>query len=131
MEKVKLAFDTAAGHEHVLQGLQGFEHTGKNADADDERDAVPNAAFGDLLAEPHQQHGAGGEQEHGLKAVPEFGVVEDKVATEALEDIAGTFPADGHHETLSQTEDDSQIAAVLLEFGPASFFLYELAEPVT
>jgi hypothetical protein len=37
--------------------------TGENAGQDDHRDAVAEAALGDLLAEPHQEHGPGDERE--------------------------------------------------------------------
>ena len=37
---------------------------GHDAGEDDQRDAVADAALGDLLAEPHDEGGAGGERDH-------------------------------------------------------------------
>ena len=38
---------------------------GDDAGHDDQRDAVADAAAGDLLAEPHQEHGAADQADHG------------------------------------------------------------------
>ena len=40
----------------------------------DQRDAVSNPSFGDLLAQPHQEQGAGGEHQHRLDTVPPNGM---------------------------------------------------------
>ena len=43
----------------------GARHTGQNAGHDQQADAVADAEFIDLLAEPHEEHGAGGHRENG------------------------------------------------------------------
>ena len=46
----------------------GVGHAGDDAREDDQRDAVADAALGDLLAEPHDERGAGGERDHRHEA---------------------------------------------------------------
>ena len=43
----------------------GARHAGQNAGHDQQADAVADAEFVDLLAEPHQEDGAGGHRQHG------------------------------------------------------------------
>ena len=43
----------------------GRRKAGHDAGEDDQRDAVADAALGDLLAQPHQEDGAGGERDDG------------------------------------------------------------------
>ena len=50
----------AAEFEHADQRRRQF---GDDAGEDDQRDAVADAARGDLLAEPHQEHGAAGQRD--------------------------------------------------------------------
>ena len=46
---------------HHLEGVaDGARQARDDAGEDDHGDAVADAALGDLLAEPHQEHGAGG-----------------------------------------------------------------------
>ena len=47
---------------------QGVRQIGDNSGHDDQRDAVANAARGDLLAQPHQEHGAAGQRDHRNEA---------------------------------------------------------------
>ena len=43
----------------------GVRQVDDDAGEDDQRDAVADAALGDLLTEPHDEGGAGGQREHG------------------------------------------------------------------
>ena len=52
---------------------------GDDAGENDERDAVADAARGDLLAEPHQEDDAAGDRRHGREAEEEAGI-EDRAA---------------------------------------------------
>ena len=47
-----------AGADQLEQAREGAGQTGDNAREDDDRDAIAKATLGDLLAEPHQEHGA-------------------------------------------------------------------------
>ena len=57
-----------------------------DAGEDDQRDAVADAAAGDLLADPHQKNGAAGQRDHGGDAEEEAGMDDD---------IAPMFQPDG------------------------------------
>ncbi len=48
-----------------IESLDGFGNPRDNAGKDHQRDAVSYSAFGDLLAQPHDEHGPGGERKHG------------------------------------------------------------------
>src|SRR5439155_2294186 len=52
----------ADGHVALIDELaDGHGHAGDNAGEDDQADAVAQAVFVDLLAEPHEEYAAGGE----------------------------------------------------------------------
>ena len=53
-----------AGAAELEGGGQGVRQVGDDAGHDDQRDAVADAARGDLLAEPHQEDGAAGQRDH-------------------------------------------------------------------
>ena len=59
---------------------------GDDAGEDDERDAVADAARGDLLAEPHQEHGAAGQRDDRGEAEEPAGIGHD---------VAGALKPDG------------------------------------
>ena len=50
---------------------------GDDAGEDDQRDAVADAARGDLLAEPHQEHGAAGQRDHRREHEEQAGIDDD------------------------------------------------------
>ena len=55
-----------AGRPERLEGAPDRRRDARHdAGEDDERDAVADAALGDLLAHPHDERGAGGEGDHG------------------------------------------------------------------
>ena len=54
-----------AGAGQLEQAGQRRRQAGDDAGEDDERDAVADAARGDLLAEPHQEHGAADQRDDG------------------------------------------------------------------
>src|SRR5262249_49786491 len=114
VEEVEFGVHASRAGEHVAETLGGLGEPGHDADADDERDAVADAAFRDLFAEPHQEQRAGGQHKHGLNAVPpqrlahRFG---EQVPGEPLKDIASVFPADGHHQTLDEAQQHGEVTA--------------------
>ena len=91
-----------------LEGLRRCA-CGKSAtmpDEDDQRDAVADAARGDLLAEPHQEHGAAGQRDHG-------GDAEEQARIE--DDVLAALEPDGDAVGLERREHDGQVARVLVE----------------
>ena len=93
----------AAEFEHAGDGRGQF---GDDAGHDDQRDAVADAARGDLLAEPHQEHGAAGQRDRGRNA----------------EEIAGlghraarAFEADRDAISLECRQHHGEIAGVLVD----------------
>ncbi len=75
-------------------------------DEDDQRDAVADAARGDLLAEPHQEHGAAGQGDRGGETEEHAGVADD---------VAGAFEADRDTVGLERGQDHREIAGVLVQ----------------
>src|SRR5262245_15972449 len=91
-----------------------------DAGEDDERDAVADAARGDLLAEPHQEYGAAHQGNDG-------GDAEEPAWIE--HDVARPFEADGDTIALQCREQHGAVARVLVDL-PASLlaFLLQLLE---
>ena len=116
---------------HHFQRHRSPGQARQNADGDDQRNTVADAAFGNLFAEPHQQHRARGEDERRLNAVePDVrGRIEHQVATvPAGKKFSRIFPADGHHQSLPEAKQDRQVTAILNDLGAATFFAGEFAE---
>jgi len=53
MPEVELSLDPGLGEEHVSERHRRLRQARQNADGDDQRNAVADAALGDLLAQPH------------------------------------------------------------------------------
>ena len=66
--------DNLAGAAELEHGRDTVRQAGDDAGEDDERDAVADAARGDLLAEPHQEHGAAGERNHRARPEEQAGI---------------------------------------------------------
>ena len=87
---------------------------GHDAGEDDQRDAVADAALGDLLAEPHEEGGARGQRDDGHDAERPAGLVDDRRATRRLQ----LLEADADEQTLDDDEDDGAVARVLGDLAP-------------
>src|SRR6185437_15532263 len=74
----------------VPPGVDPVRDAGHDAREDHQRDAVADAALGDQLAQPHDQHGAGGERDHDEHHRAEVEVPEHAVAA------AGEGPEQEH-----------------------------------
>src|SRR5258708_7314580 len=98
----------------------GVRQAGGDAGEDDDRDAVAEAALGDLLAEPHQEHGAGDEGSDRRDTEHEAGV-EHQVRLRLEHDRdAGR---------LEQREEHRPVARVLRDLAAAGLaFLAQLVE---
>ena len=92
---------------------------GDNARQNDQRDAVADAARGDLLAEPHQEHGAAGQRDRGREAEEHSGVADH---------IARALKPDRDAVGLERGENHREIARVLVQRLAAglAFFLQRL-----
>ena len=80
-----------------------------DAGEDDQRNAVADAAAGDLLADPHQQHGAAGQRDDGANAEEPARLHHDGRAA------AKMLQADGDAISLHDGERDGEITGVLVE----------------
>ncbi len=91
-----------------------------DAGEDDERDAVADAARGDLLAEPHQEHGAADQRDAGGDAEEPAGIEHH---------VARAFKADGDAVALQRGEKHRAVAGILVDLPAALLaFLLQLLE---
>ena len=79
---------------------------GDDAGEDDQRDAVADAARGDLLAEPHQEHGAAEQRDDGRNAEEPARIADEAVAA---------FKADRNAIGLQRAEQHRAVAGVLVD----------------
>ena len=94
-----------------------FRH---DAREDDQRDAVADAARGDLLAQPHQKHGAAGERDHGPDAEEPAWIADH---------AARTFEADRDAVRLKAREQYREVARILVhDLAALLALLLELLE---
>ena len=90
-----------------------------DAHEDDQRHAVADAAFADLLAEPHDERGTGGQSEDGHQNEGRAGMEHQRFAAIALGLEGG-----GDGRRLNDAEDDRQIARVLRDLAAAELALF-------
>ncbi len=95
-------------------GMRQLRHdTGE----DDQRNAVSDAPRRDLLAEPHQEHGAADEREHGGDAEEEAGVEHH---------MARAFEAHGDAVALQRREEHRPVAGILIDLAASGLaFLFQ------
>ena len=80
--------------------------SGDDAGEDDQRNAVADAARGDLLAEPHQEHRAADQREDGRRAEEHPRIRDDAVAA---------FKPDGNAVGLNQRQQHGAVARILVD----------------
>src|SRR5207245_369889 len=98
---------------------------GHDTREDDERDAVADAALGDLLAEPHDERGAGSERDHGHQAEVPPGLEDDAAPARRLDRLE----ADRDEEALHEREEHRPVTRVLGDLAAAHLaLLRELLE---
>ena len=127
MKWKKLKFDPG-DQEHIHQTLSGLGQAGQNAHGNNQGNAVANAAIGDLFAQPHEQHRAGGQDDCRLKPVPPEVVNQHELAVKIRENGAGMLPANSHDHALRQAKKQSQDASVLDELAAPAFLARQLAQ---
>src|SRR6516164_6701175 len=71
----------------------------------DERDAIADAARGNLLAEPHEEYRPAGERDHRLDAEEPAGIGND---------VAGPFEADRDAIRLERRQQHREVARILV-----------------
>src|SRR5215472_7025707 len=97
---------------------QGRGQPGHDAAEDDERGAVAHPALGDLLAQPHEEDGAGGERHDGGDVEEGSGGDDDRTA-------GGTHGGEpvGDAEGLRRRQEDRQHAGILVDLLTPGFAL--------
>ena len=98
----------------------GVRQADHDAGEDDQRDAVADAALGDLLAEPHDEGGAGGEREHGhdREAEAPQRVLHGIGTSGAPPGAVCDFEPEGDAERLDDRQRDRAVARVLVDLAP-------------
>jgi hypothetical protein len=93
---------------------------GHDAGENDQRDAVADAARGDLLAQPHQEDGAAGQRDHGADA---------EEPARIYDHIALALEPHGDAVGLHGRQNHRPVAGVLVHLAPALLaLLLELFE---
>ena len=92
---------------------QGARQVGDDAREDDQRDAVADAAGGDLLAQPHQEHGAADQRDDAGDAEEPAGIGDRRA-----EAAAHAFEPDGDAPGLEDRDQHGQVAGILVELLP-------------
>src|SRR5581483_10417307 len=82
----------------------GARQADDDADEDDQRHAVADAALGDLLAEPHDERGTRGQGEDGHQGEAPPRMIDKRLAADAL-----SLQSCGDRERLNHAESDGQI----------------------
>ena len=83
-----------------------MRQVGDDAGEDDQRDAVADAARGDLLAEPHQEHRAADQRDHRRDA---------EEPARIGDDAAAALQPDGDAVGLDQRQQHGAVAGVLVD----------------
>ena len=92
---------------------------------DDQRDAVADSALGDLLADPHHEHRARGDREHGDDAEAPARSVDHRAAARRLD----VLERDRDHEALHHRQHHRAVARVLADLAPPRLaFLVQFVE---
>src|SRR5713226_2635833 len=107
----------------LVQVLHRARQAHHNAGEDDERHSIADTAFADLLAQPHDESGAGRQREdsHQDERVP--GAIHKRLPAKALRLQGG-----GNRGRLNDAQHDGQVARVLRDFAAPelAFFLQAL-----
>ncbi len=97
-----------------------MRQTRRNTGENDQRNAVADAALGDLLTKPHQEHGTGHERNHGRKA---------KRKSRIEHEAALRLERDRDAHALENRERRGAVARVLSDLAPPRLaFLFERLE---
>ena len=114
----------------VLQLVERRDHRAREVDddarEDDERHAVADAALGDLLAEPHDEHRAGRQRQHAAEAEGPARLVDQR---QAAGDLRLALEVDRDAERLHDRQQQRQVARVLRDLAAAELaFLRQALE---
>ena len=118
--------DDDFNEEHHESALSSGETVGKfleesqreasdDTHKDDERDTIADAFVGDFLAEPHDEHGAGSEDDGEIESSPEAKVS----CTTGL--VYLHLQVNEVSRTLEKENRYSEVAGVLIELGATTF----------
>ena len=102
---------------HLIEGGdRGARQVDDDAREDDERHPVADAALGDLLAEPHDEHRAGREREHTTEAEPPARVVDQR---QPAGNVGVPLEPDRDAERLHRCQQQREVARVLRDLAAA------------
>ena len=97
-----------------------------DAGEDDQRHPVADAALGDLLAEPHDEAGAGRQRQHRHQPERQARVIDQR---QAAGDLRLPLEEDRDAERLHDAQQDRAVARVLRDLAAAQLaFLRQLLE---
>ena len=103
---------------HLIERLDDAAREPDNdAREDQQRHAVADAAFGDLLAEPHDEDGAGRQRQHAEQTEAPPRVVDERQAARTNLRIA--LEEDGDAQRLDDRQHAGQVAGVLRDLAAA------------
>src|SRR6202158_2770297 len=109
----------AAGRVRREHGRDALRPAADDAGEDDQRDAGANGVLGDELTEPHEHHGAGGEDEHDRQPLEPIEPWEDRRVRVLEQNREPIF--------LTCSEENRQPSAPALDTAPALLaFLLDL-----
>ena len=112
---------------HFPNHRQSPRQVGHDADCNHQRHTVADATLGDLLTQPHQQHGTARQRHHGLQMVPDTLCGKDSLIV-AGQNRFRTQPAQRHDIALSQAKKQRHDTADLHDLHPTALFPREARE---
>ena len=107
----------AAALEHLDEGRRKLRD---DSGHDDQGDAVADAAAGDLLAKPHQEHGSADERDDGGDPEHHARIEHGRAAAR----LAPAFQADGDEIALDRAQEDGAVARILVELLAPALALF-------
>ena len=106
------------GLSHFVKVENGARQADDDADEDDQRHAVADAAFGDLFAQPHDERRAGREREN--RHQDEAEARDDRRDCRQCAACSAAAMVEGLHDA----QDDGQIARLLSDLAAAEFAFF-------
>ncbi len=105
-----------SGADQLKRAAEGARQSGHDAGENQQRDAVADTPFGDLLAEPHEERRPGGQRQHRHEPEGPAGGVDDRAGAGDY-----TLEADGDPEPLDDGQHDGPVTGVLGDLPPPQF----------
>ncbi len=98
----------------------GSRHRGQNTSHDQQADAIADAKFVNLLADPHQKHRTGGHRQHGSQLPSKWQCPTDEVSVvDKVHDVS--IHVD---KALNETDEYGGVSSILVDFLLACFAFF-------